>query len=169
MYFTKIQGPRPARQGSRWVGEVIFNIFTFFHRVTRPYHPHIFNHPCQLIDVTLWDSTDNFIFPFSSPALVMNAFRFYVMAAKNITSVCEPAKERTENDVEVNLISQVPSWFKFEMNNIDFSDFFIMFSCRDSGCSTLLPQFIPFPHALLINSSHWILLFIHIRWWTCTT
>ena len=55
------------------------------------------------------------------------------------------------------------------MNNIDFSDFFIMFSCRDSVCSTLPPQFIPFPHALLISSSHWILLFIHIRWWTCTT
>ena len=108
MYFTKIQGPRPARQGTRWVGEVIFNIFTFFHRVTRPRHPHIFNHPRQLIDLTLSDSTDNFIFPFSSPApLVMNAFRFYVLPDLNNTSACnKPAKESTENKIGVNLI-----WF----------------------------------------------------------
>ena len=85
-----------------------FQHFHFFHRVTRPRHPHIFNHHRQLIDLTLSDSTDNFIFPFSSPApLVMNAFRFYVMPDLNNTSACnKPAKESTENKIGVNLI-----WF----------------------------------------------------------
>ena len=60
----------------------------------------------------------------------------------------------------------IPVWNEV----IDFSDFFIMFSCRDSVCSTLPPpQFIPFPLELPMSWSHWILLFTHIWWWTCTT
>ena len=103
--------PKLKVQGQRGAGDLVgrgsdFQHFHFFHRVTRPRHPHIFNHHRQLIDLTLSDSTDNFIFPFSSPApLVMNAFRFYVMPDLNNTSACnKPAKESTENKIGVNLI-----------------------------------------------------------------
>ena len=170
MYFTKIQGPRPARQGTRGVGEVIFNIFTFFNRVTPPSATRTYStipanwwiRPCGIQRIISYFRSHHL-----RSSWMLSYFTWY-HSEMLPAFVFQQKKEQKTILKSLNSISQVPSclkwtyWFFWLLHNV-------LMSWLWSGGPPLPPQFIPFPHALLISSSHWILLFIHVRWWTCTT
>ena len=172
MYFTKIQGPRPARQGTRWVGEVIFNIFTFFNRVTPPSGTRTYStipanwwiRPCGIQRIISYFRSRHLRWSWMLPDFtwcqpkLLPAFVF------------QQKKNRKQHwSHSIWFPKYLPDsglkwtyWFFWLLHNV-------LMSWLWSGGPPLPPQFIPFPHALLISSSHWILLFIQVRWWTCTT
>ena len=147
VFYQNSRSKASAGQGTLSVGEVIFNIFTFSTASPSGTYSTI---PANW---WMWPSTDQSIFPFSSrrlPSWIISSMTWYSQSW-----VCE-----------FNWI-----FFLIHVWNelIDFCDFFIMFPCRDLSVPLPPPQFIPFPPALTMSSSHWILLFIHIWWWDRTT
>ena len=164
----KVQGQRDRGAGE--LGKWFSTFSPFFHRVTRPRHPHIFNHPCQLIDLTLSDSTDNFIFPFSSPALVMNAFRFYMMAAyvKYYQRLwTSKRKSRKKNWSQFDF----PSTFMNQVWNEQYWFFWLLHNVLMSWLCVLHPPSPIHPFSSCIThqlQSLNITLYSH-PWWTCMT
>ena len=171
MYFTKIQGPRPARQGSRWVGEVIFNIFTFFNRVTSPSGTRTYStipanwciRPCAIQRIisyfrshhlrSSWMLPD---FTWCQPKL-LPAFVF------------QQKKNRKQHwSHSIWFPEYLPDsglkwtyWFFWLLHNVLMS-----WLCLQLHPSSPIH---PFCSCITHQPSHWILLFIQTWWWTCTT
>ena len=145
--------PKLKVQGQRRAGDLVgrgsdFQHFHFFHSVTQR---HIFNHPCQLMDVTFNGSVHFSVL--ISPATFMNHFKFDVI--QSILGLW------IQLDFLPDSCLKWTYWFLWLLHNVPMSWLVCL--------SAPSPQFIPFPPALTMSSSHWILLFIHIWWWDCTT
>ena len=134
MYFTKIQGPRPARQGSWGSDFQHFHLFPPRHSSALPAHIQ----PSPPIDR---NDLQRLISYFRSHHLPSSWMRSDFTWCHPKAAVDQQKKEQKTRLESVWFPFLIQVWNEI----IDFSDFFIMFSCRDSvSGSTLLPPIHPF-------------------------
>ena len=149
VFYQNSRSKASAGQGTSSAGEVIFNIFTFSTASPSGTYSTI---PANW---WMWPSTDQSIFPFSSrrlPSWIISSLTWYSQSC---------VFEWIQLDFLPDSCLKWTYWFLWLLHNVPMS--WLVCSSAPS------PQFIPFPPALTMSSSHWILLFIHIWWWDRTT